>query len=634
VIYQLTAPTLPVLDADIFGLLPKPEWGLGLWVAGFALLLLCIGFAAFQRYAPRVAALVIPSLLFAGGFIHGFGLIDEVSVNLEHPFNLLHHGFFSMQPDSWRDGTVEFFFYLLHAPFASSPKILVFGNFLICFLVGWLHLFALWKAKLFEGKLHGLLPLSFIACCFHFIGLTSNGFGNGLLSLVFLLAFISQVKGRPVLSLFIGALLPLLRPEGAIWAGINIAAVFLTTPHRMRLFGRPAFYLGLIAPLISSALYFGLYKIFYGHFIPTPMLFKETALSSFAKLDFAKIQLGMNAITEAYPIIYFVFAAAIFVLLPVYRQIQKREDNYLKGLVHAFSRKVMNWLMRGQVQEIIIFMGYFVVTALPLGAWVLTNFSYTNPIDRYYIVFFLCLVLLLAKLLTLALSDVALSNAFGFYFGEQTEKRALHLRYLGWAGVFVFIAFTFPHEKDAKDAWLYNRAHMALAGAATEKLVPKEYKLAASEMNTFGLMLDRPILDLWGYSNRTIASSNTCARVNIKAVPGLFLQLQPDIYFTHAFTEFPDKENFDTVEDSFMQSFHSHGNIFFSRIADLKDVFKAYDVVIATFPSLQLAYVVRNDLTKNFIKNLEGQGLSLQKSRAIKPAVFEKYEPFRQFHPC
>ena len=102
-------------------------------------------------------AFVAVSLLYAGVFVLSIKWVDEVFVNLEHPWNLRHHGRFSFSPAGMVDGTVELIYYGLLTPFAGTRADLIRANLGLGFVVGWLHLAIVWRL------LRGLRPNR--GCC-------------------------------------------------------------------------------------------------------------------------------------------------------------------------------------------------------------------------------------------------------------------------------------------------------------------------------------------------------------------------------------------------------------------------------------------------------------------------------------
>ncbi|HVY12651.1 MAG TPA: hypothetical protein VHB73_03710 [Alphaproteobacteria bacterium] len=576
----------------------------------------------------------LPSLLYAGVFISAYKVLDEVAVNLEHPYNLLHYGRFSMSPESMVDGTVEGLFYLLHTPFAFTPASLLIGNFILCIVVGWLHLFLLWRSGLFAGRMHGLMPLSLIASSFYLVSLMANGFGNSLLSLVFLAALIANYKNRPVLSLACGGLLPLIRPEGMVWACVNAAVVLLFLKKRRTHLKSLKFYLALFSPLAASILYFSLYRIFYGHWIPTPILFKSLAFEQ-QDLSLSHAVLGLAGIWNNHALILpALLLLLVIAALPVFfrRMTRSRAGglaSYLAGLRHKIAR----WVLEDHLHQIKIIWAYLAGASVVPGYALFTYFYYNNPIDRdrYYLVFFLCLTLVLAKVFAVLLNKSVFSSALAFYFGGKAARYALLLRQGIWGGLLVLLGFhILPAE--GISAWLHNRTHMAQAGAMTEKIVPAGWRIASTEINTFGLMINRPVIDLWGYSNRSIASAHVCTPFNFKTNPEAFQEANIDIYFPYWFTEYPAKYRFDNVEDGLAHSAYSHATPVFMRLNHLTEIMKTYDVVVLRYPTAQFAYLVRAARTPQFLKSLESTGLRRSKQRKIDFNRLKMDEP--KLHAC
>jgi uncharacterized membrane protein len=144
-IFELYSQGNLEITEDIFNLVPPRIAGFLVWVLLSVVVLFYSVYKAGkeEKNIKKRFVLLIPSIIYVGTFINTYGIIDEVSINLEHPYNLYHFGKFSMSPAKMVDGTVELLYYLLHTPFAQSQSSLVLGNFLISLIVGWLHLFIL-----------------------------------------------------------------------------------------------------------------------------------------------------------------------------------------------------------------------------------------------------------------------------------------------------------------------------------------------------------------------------------------------------------------------------------------------------------------------------------------------------------
>jgi hypothetical protein len=206
-IHHFTAPQNLALPVSPFSALPSASIGFVLW------LLCSAGAIIYAIRAPRSANARWPMLLatgiYTGLFLNLYQLVDEVMINLEHSYNLKHFGKFSMSSTGWVDGTVEMLYYLLHAPFAWSQQSLVISNFAISFAIGWLHLWLV--ARLFKYDTDPALrtfALCGFALCSPLIVIFSSGFGNGLVSLLFLAAIVAAAEGRTAFSLALSGLFP------------------------------------------------------------------------------------------------------------------------------------------------------------------------------------------------------------------------------------------------------------------------------------------------------------------------------------------------------------------------------------------------------------------------------------------
>src|SRR4051812_21263009 len=127
-VYELTAAVAVQPPPDVFAYVPSHSAGMPVWLAGL------LGAALYpivmrhrERASPAIP-MMLATLVYTGLFIINFTLLDEVAINLEHAWNLYHHGRFSFSSAGWTEGTVEFVFYLLHAPFSWSQTSLITAN--------------------------------------------------------------------------------------------------------------------------------------------------------------------------------------------------------------------------------------------------------------------------------------------------------------------------------------------------------------------------------------------------------------------------------------------------------------------------------------------------------------------------
>ncbi len=583
---------------DIFRVLPDRSIGLLLWVlTSLALILYCLYRirSGRERISPALC-LLLPSLIFAGMFINLYGVIDEVSINLQHPYNLYHFGHFSMSPDKMVDGTVEVLHTLLHTPFAQSPTTLILGNFLLSLVIGWLHLFILWRAPFADGTLAHLLLLACFASWLPLVSVFASGFGNGLVSLLFLMAIRHALQKRYIPSLVLSGLLPLVRPDALFLSAINALIVFKSfrreqdppfSPWRASV---PL----LVLPLLSTSVYLFFFKIAYDHWIPTPILFKSltpTMLAMFNWRDFAWL------LTQWLSSPLHCFALVVFFL----------------SILVFFNPRPSASLER----DLILLIRY---TGLTSVAFIFFNFSRATTGDfggplvfsRYWVSFEVTLAFML--LLSIARLRIMLPPSPTVLLGSCGP--ALFLFCLT-----VSAALPKGIELRRSDSFT-NRTDVAIAGCVTRRIIPDSMSVSTSEMNTFGLTLGRPILDLWGYSEPEIAESPVCNGDKIRSNETLFLSRRPDVYWAYWFSSDPTRFKYDRLEESL--DFH-HLNKRGNLLGDMNRVLDNYDVFLVRPDKAQVAYLVRKDKRDILLAHLSRDGYRLARSRDLDTNLFRSF---------
>lgn len=603
-IYELQAWGLEF--PDIFSVVPPRFIGLLIWVIS-SVYCIVSAFNAKSRPIP----LALAATIYSGLFINFYTLIDEVSINLEHAYNLYHYGRFSMSPEAMVDGTVEYIYYLLHAPFGWSQRSLVGANFWISYVVGLLHL------PLLAGVLDtdprtrkGKLQLCAFALSAPLIVTFSSGFGNGLVSLVFLLAIHAAAKGNETRSLLITGLLPLLRPDAIILSFVNVATIAVWRRLRNRPVIRPnplPVLALLILPILSSCLYYGGIRAAYGHYIPVPINFKSfkpPMLDMFNGLTF------FVGISE-----YFSSAAhalGLFLLIAIPARVLY--DGAPRTLAIFGQRSALLCIYAAGCLPLLFFYQF---THAMIG-----DFSF-QTYTRYWIPFELTITLLILSVL-------------GNLNWSWSNSAAPHQTYRG--ALLLYICVTFPLVVgQATLSKRTGRIDGMFAGALTDQYVPSHFTVATTEMSTFGLMLSRPLIDLWGYSNPAIAFSKTCNADRIRANSNFFLSVKPDIYWPYWFStghvsEYPignfAKGTYDNVEASLATFHHTskQGNL----LGDMNQVLDAYDVVIIRAGSNTLGYLVRKERRDALLTEFHNRGFKTTRERRIDMAAFRKlYAPQR-----
>jgi hypothetical protein len=229
---------------------------------------------------------------------------------------------------------------------------------------------------------------------------------------------------------------------------------------------------------------------------------------------------------------------------------------------------------------------------------------------RYWVAFGLCLTLLVMyETLHWRIEE-----------GRAAQKRMRKFFFTGPLLLFCLtaITFTISSYKRTHSRWL-NRADCAFAGALTERFIPQDISMASSEMNTFGLMIRRPVIDLWGYSNPSIAAAQSFSAARVRNNPNAFLESRPDVFWLFWFTHDPDVYTFEVAEKGLA---YEHAGKQFNILGDMHDVLRDYELMMLHANGWQVAYLVRKSICEKLLDHLEREGFELKRSRAIDQAAF------------
>ncbi|HLM14557.1 MAG TPA: hypothetical protein VK362_19340 [Reyranella sp.] len=534
--------------------------------------------------------------LLAFNVTRHYAVRDEVAVNLEHTFNLFHFGRFSMSPTALVDGTVEYAFYLLHLPFAASARLLSVGNWLICTLVAVLTLWLLGRGRLIGDARRNALFLLFPAAFSPLFLPMGTGFGNGLLSAAFVLQLIFMFRGRWAAAIAVAALLPLLRPDGTLWAMVlptailadRFAARFLPGRSEPPPPGLAQIALLYAAPLCAFAVYSAAVYAAYGHFPSTPVAFKQVFLPSLL-IDFGQTvrNFPRELITDLGPEGILLIAALGFLIGQSWQSV--RQDRVLRWAVLAT----------------LFAFGILVIYALGQA----TIGWFGNFYNRYGVNFFIAAFCLAALLV-----DDLLRR------GRTGQATAWIVVLPALALLVNLAATTNPPPRSP----LVNRESNFKAGALLQEIVaPTPLSVSTTEMNSFGLAVrDRQVLDYWGYSNPVIARSSTCNSAHNRFSATAFLDQRPDIFWPFWFTDTPTTDNYDTAETSLARS--GHLNRAGNRLGDLERVMGLYDVIFLAVRDKRFAFLVRKDSAPLFMQRVVALGFVQQRQRPFDKAAFDR----------
>ena len=556
--------------------------------AVLALLVLHLLRPALRLHRPAILIALAASILV--NFFFSFGIVDEVSVNLKHPYNLLHFGYYSMAPNEMRDGTVELLYYLLHTPFSQTVGSLIIANGLISFFFAALVLSmplvlpipAAFETRAFAALIAANLPTVFYPL--------ASGFGNGLLAAVFSLGAFGLIWRRDAFLLIACFALPLVRPDGLVWAGCLAAAALPSilwsdtfAARRLRTFAMLA-----LAPVAGLCIYLVVYRLLYGYFSPTPILFKSTMPASL--LAFSNpVQVALQAIGNVFQPDFSVFIAAVLVVLALtWRSFRATPETASVVLLTVLSAGVL--------------CAYAISTKS-------TGSFGGDAHNRYALPFFALLPLLLVWIFE-KLAD-----------GEGKFSRRAAIGGLPAICALVIVASLYPAQDTPVNRWLQNRELNYRAGAVAEELVEKtNIRIATTEMATFALALTRRVEDYWGYTNRRIAQSHLCNAEHVKIDPSAFLETQPEMFWPYWLTDTGGEVAYDVFEHRLGTSHHVNrgGN----RLGDMEQVLGAYDAIILTYPDWSYLFLVNRKTLPVLETRLKDKGFTLRRSRSYDLARF------------
>ena len=188
------------------------------------------------------------------------------------------------------------------------------------------------------------------------------------------------------------------------------------------------------------------------------------------------------------------------------------------------------------------------------------------------------------------------------------------------------------------NGFLSNRNYLAVAGRFMERIFPGDLKFATTEMDTFGLNVDREVLDLWGYSNRKIATSSTCNGLRVRNNPSIFLEARSEVFFPFWFSDSQIKGPqyfYENAEEGmlFMHLSRNQGNM----LGDMNQVAERYDLWLMTDKAadFKVAALIRKDKKDQMEKSLSESSFSFARSRRLNSEYFQKYnEQSLIQYPC
>ena len=206
--------------------------------------------------------------------------------------------------------------------------------------------------------------------------------------------------------------------------------------------------------------------------------------------------------------------------------------------------------------------------------------------------------------------------SFGkFFFGRRLIILTLVINFI--------ILLPLKYIKDTR--YNYSRIdNLAVGGQVVDYIFPKSWSIAITELNTFGFMNDRNIIDLWGYTNLEIAKSKIYSPVRNKINPNYFLEKKPDIFWFRTYNvnevgyyyalKIPEKR---ATTDNMSKSTNNLG--------DMLKVIKYYDMYVLYHGDYETILFSKKSLKSEILDVLINKGFSLKSFGNFKIDLFKSY---------
>ena len=455
------------------------------------------------------------------------------------------------------------------------------------------------------------------------MSILSSGFGNSLVSLVFFLSMYFQIKGKSNKALLLAALLPLIRPDAILYS-FTIFFVDFMNNRKIKL--------SYIAATIVLFLgYFGLFKLLYGHWIPIPIALKSVKPSMLAIIPWAQKLSEL----KWYITVHIIFSLSLLVSLSLrgFREVRN---------LHYYLFPLAT-----------IFLFYSFVSFYYHG-----DYRYCVGFELLATIFPLLLINLINKERVI-LKINSKCNNWKLDFSVLFQKWQFCIVLVVLFILPFYGKLRFPYS----DGRLWQKEIVnayGITGQVIDEIVPKEWTIATTELNSFGYMNDREIIDLIGYTNSEIAHSKILNSVKTRTNPDFFLSVLPDIYWYRTLPEdwFCDRpEALRNIASEIKYSTDSAGHSSVSvvetlfsnweavltremmskdenKLGDMHKVVGHYDGVVFKIDEWVVMLLIKKELTGQLLQIFEQKNFVLTSSREIDLKKFKNLydmQPLVQF---
>lgn len=575
---------------------------------------LIAGINLFRNRQNRMMLLIVGLLIQAFQYFYYCAYVDEIYVNLEHSWNLYHFGRFSFSPMHLVDGTVELFYYIILAPFALSHLSLIYSCMVLGLVVTLLHTIIVWYfVRHFSFLVQYTLVLAF-SWNPVFAEIQGSGFGNGMVSLLYLTGFVCIWENRWKPASTVCILLPLLRPDAVIFSAFLILAMILKY--------KKIPYQAVIGMFTSVGIFTLIVRISYGHWILTPILFKKTPIHEV--LGGLKPQL----ITAVYGLFdSYTMAVVILLLASVIPAIR-----FYRPEVDPKNQNVI------RIQMMLMFCLYFF--------YILTNRNFFAETRRYYLPFeYLGFFLLISEwgLPYIFKTQVSAAIDSDQFFREQPDISKT------FATVFMLVVSfwslnsasnrwknrvnRFSDRTSSKVAWLVDREDsFSVQAEITRACIPLSWRIATTELQGYGFLLDHEIDPLYGYANRRMAVSQTLSRRGTKTDKNYLFDSKPDVIWMAKHSPLVLPHQFNPENQAFFFS-HLQTDLGFN-LGSMLDLYPSLFILQAVSSQgsvVETAFFVIKGLEDEFRKKIQEQKYEMYQQISFDRKSIEKWSDENPF---
>jgi hypothetical protein len=601
----------------IYDVLPSYQVGFIFWILGIILFLWFLKFKImYSEIFQNTSTLLISSLVLMGTYIYTATYINEVFVGLEQPYNLFHHGLFSFSPNRMVDGTSDLLYLLFFTPFAFNQEILLLVYYLVGGLVGWLHLFLLWKMLSNSNLSLKLLLLFIFSLSFPLISVFSTGFGNSFISLIVFWGIYYLLNGKTKNALVIASILPLIRPDAILYSFCIFFIVFI---HKRKIST-----LHLTLSIFSLICYMSICKAMYGHWVPSCVSLKSPTISMIPLMSWY----GKIGGLRSYMIEHIIFFTSLIISIPL------RKIKPIRVLQDYF----------------IPFFGVYIFYWLTKLEWYHGEYRYAVVFELFTVIFPILFIDIINREKLFIRIKSKNYSSWNIEFQSLFTKWSLFILVIIIYIIPFYKSATYPYSETSKYTPIYENGD-GVAGQFIDQIIPEEWTLATTELNGIGYMSDREIIGLAGYTNPAIAKSNILSSLNVRINPNYFIELKPDVFHYRAMPVkwFSEKNKnwqslvpetwFDANSDNYssiplIDKLYRNWETAISSdllskreylLGDINKVINYYDGVIFRIDDWIFPWFVRKELTLELIKKFEENNYTVIKSRPLDQNRFKKY---------